>query len=278
MNYIASVIIPVKNRFDLLERAVSSIRRCNGAEFVEVIVIDDGSDVPLANNKNVDVVLRNESSLGAAVSRNQGLKVAKGNLIYLLDSDDYFVEKDFLNECEIAMGSSAVWYSDVKSQSYKSDFPSELNKFNFFESIFYRYPHICQTSSLYFEKSLNLRFDETLPKHQDWDFIYFQCLVNNIEVKSGAGTIYFDRSDQQSISRKFIPSRSLPWFSKIEKYLLENSSSLTIDDIHFYLFSNSNQHYSNFTFLKRMADLFLASNISVDKALRIFARRVLNNK
>jgi glycosyltransferase involved in cell wall biosynthesis len=81
-----SVIIPVHNRSDLLGPTLLSLDRQTLAnDRFEVIVVDDGSDPPLA----VGPVrtLRNDVACGAAAARNRGAEQATGRVLLFLDAE-----------------------------------------------------------------------------------------------------------------------------------------------------------------------------------------------
>jgi glycosyltransferase involved in cell wall biosynthesis len=239
----STVIIPAHGRQDLLDRAIKSILDCNGSELVQVIVIDDGSPIPIQNGmcRPQDHLLRNETPVGAAVSRNMGIDLAIGDVIYLLDSDDYIIERDFINGFSFIKNSNALVYSTIYSQNFSSCYPELISKNDFFYYIFFKFSHIAQTSSLAFSKKLGIRFDESLPKHQDWDLV-FTCLINEIPVIKGPGSIFFDRSDKGSLSRTYNGNKSIPWFDKLS-ILVSNDKAL-LKLIKFYIFSKFITHYS----------------------------------
>lgn len=88
-----SVIIPSHNRHQMLREAIESVSNQTYPE-CEVIVIDDGSMPPVdfadlrAIARREIVLLRSDSPLGQAVSREKGEKVATGEFIFHLDDDD----------------------------------------------------------------------------------------------------------------------------------------------------------------------------------------------
>lgn len=91
-----SVIIPVHNGANTISRALDSA--LSQAVELEVIVIDDCSNDHLEEvmegycwDPRVRL-LKNEKNLGAAASRNRGVKEARGNFVAFLDSDDYWAE------------------------------------------------------------------------------------------------------------------------------------------------------------------------------------------
>ncbi|MFC9766666.1 MULTISPECIES: mycofactocin biosynthesis glycosyltransferase MftF [Rhodococcus] len=82
-----TVVIPVKNNASGLHRVLASLRG------LEVVVVDDGSDVPivapvLQNGCGGHVtVLRHETAKGPAAARNTGLRYAATPFVAFLDSD-----------------------------------------------------------------------------------------------------------------------------------------------------------------------------------------------
>ena len=86
----ASIIIPTYNqRPDFLDAAISSAL----AQWVpvEVIVVDDGSTVPVTDPR-VDVI-RHESNRGIAAALNTGIAASHADWICWLSSDDLFTER-----------------------------------------------------------------------------------------------------------------------------------------------------------------------------------------
>lgn len=237
-DFLATVVIPVHNRDWQLERAIDSILKQNGADKVEIIVVDDASNVAVKpkNLRDWDQVIRLDLNVGAAVCRNVGIRHAKGRTVYLLDSDDYFLVRDFVRDSTV-VESGVVYFCDISSQGYKSEFPSEICAEDYFSRIFYYNKFLAQTSSLCFLNSGLYFFDESLPKHQDWDFIFFQVLLAGGAVKHIDGEIYFDRADQGSISRTSSSVRSRVWYSKIANSNLVHPSLLPY--IHYNLFCRS---------------------------------------
>ncbi len=93
MKPIVSVIIPCKDRPQHLLRALASVREQTILPD-EVIVVDDGSEPPLAldyGEEMIPVKLIRQSNRGPSAARNRGILEASGDWIALLDSDDTWV-------------------------------------------------------------------------------------------------------------------------------------------------------------------------------------------
>ena len=97
-----SIVVPCFNQGAMLREALASIEQVRNANVLEVIVVDDGSSegettTILSQLEEADycVVAQPNSGLGAA--RNAGIRLAKGEFILPLDSDNR-VRDAYLNE------------------------------------------------------------------------------------------------------------------------------------------------------------------------------------
>ena len=98
-----SIIIPVYNTAAYLPDALDSICK-QTLSSLQIIVVDDGStDNSLqilqdyaAHDQRIEVVT--QTNQGQGVARNHGMKYAKGEYVYFMDSDD-ILELDCLEAC-----------------------------------------------------------------------------------------------------------------------------------------------------------------------------------
>lgn len=92
-----SIIIPFFNCKKYTDELLDALNPQMRSD-VEVVVVDDGSDVPFASDYSWCRVLRKENG-GAATARNMGLDNSKGEYVQFIDADDlvpdYFVERLF---------------------------------------------------------------------------------------------------------------------------------------------------------------------------------------
>ena len=99
MTELVSIIIPIYKVEKYLQKCVDSILKQNYRN-LEIILVDDCSpdnsmaiakqvieESPKSNDLHF-VYLRHENNRGLSAARNTGIKAAKGDYIYLLDSDD----------------------------------------------------------------------------------------------------------------------------------------------------------------------------------------------
>jgi len=88
-----SVIIPVYNGADFIEKSYNSIINQSLKDF-EILYVDNNSIDNSLNNiqkiikKDIRVKLLKQPKQGAAAARNMGIKVAQGEYIYVFDVDD----------------------------------------------------------------------------------------------------------------------------------------------------------------------------------------------
>lgn len=81
-----SVVIPTRDRPELLARALASIPVGH-----EVVVVDDGSTVPVVVDDPRARVVRRETSGGAAAARNAGIVASSGDWVGFCDDDDVWL-------------------------------------------------------------------------------------------------------------------------------------------------------------------------------------------
>lgn len=110
-----SVIVPVYNSEEYLRRGLGSIM-AQSLKDIEIICVNDAStDCSLAVLQELQQqderikVISHEVNQGAAVSRNDGFRIAKGEYVIFLDSDDYFYE----NMLEVTWHKACVWDADM---------------------------------------------------------------------------------------------------------------------------------------------------------------------
>ncbi|HEY5974423.1 MAG TPA: mycofactocin biosynthesis glycosyltransferase MftF [Geobacteraceae bacterium] len=86
-----SIVIPVKDRADELQRCLDSLARLDfPAEQLEIIVVDDGSrdqSAAVARQCGAQVVPSGGTGRGPAAARNVGARAATGDILAFIDSD-----------------------------------------------------------------------------------------------------------------------------------------------------------------------------------------------
>jgi len=137
---LVSIIIPYFKKKNYIKKAIISVLRQTYQNFEVIIVFDDKdlSDVNLINNiKKLDkriFVIFNSKNIGAGLSRNKGIKYAKGDLIAFLDSDDIWrknkleLQIKFMkrNKADFSFTAYEIINSDI-FKKYKREAKSKLN-------------------------------------------------------------------------------------------------------------------------------------------------------
>jgi glycosyltransferase involved in cell wall biosynthesis len=92
-----SIVIPTYNEEKYLPRLLQSIRLQSFADY-EIIVADNNStDATVAIAKQYGAIITSGGLPGKG--RNEGAKIAQGNILLFLDADVILQEKDFLSDC-----------------------------------------------------------------------------------------------------------------------------------------------------------------------------------
>lgn len=107
-NQLVSVIIPVYNASKTIFNTLESVR-CQTFKDLEIIIVNDGSPDSSAEiveeyitlNPGLKIKYKKQSNQGVSKARNTGMKMAKGNFIALLDSDDEWLPNKLERQVQI---------------------------------------------------------------------------------------------------------------------------------------------------------------------------------
>ena len=98
---LVSIVVPVYNtKKEYLDKCILSLLR-QTYKRIEIIIIDDGSKRECANycdkfsEKYENIIVLHKENAGVSSARNCAIKIAKGEYISFVDSDDW-VDKDFI--------------------------------------------------------------------------------------------------------------------------------------------------------------------------------------
>ena len=96
-----SIIIPVYNVEKYLDKCILNVMNQTFTDF-EVILIDDGSTdtsgmkCDLISKTDSRIKVFHQKNSGSSVARNEGIRIANGEYIIFLDSDDFWINYDLL--------------------------------------------------------------------------------------------------------------------------------------------------------------------------------------
>ncbi|MBO9511374.1 glycosyltransferase family A protein [Erythrobacter sp. A6_0] len=174
-----SVIIPVKNRPNLLSKAVHScFSQTHKPD--EIIIVDDGSTdtteeiIALLKTESDSVrSLHNETSVGAAKARNQGAAAATGEYLAFLDSDDVWHPTKIARQLDLALThrESPLICSGV-TYVYANRPPKVVRAKSLITRSDLEYENRVVTSTAFVHAENFAKvggFDEFLPNCEDWD-------------------------------------------------------------------------------------------------------------
>jgi len=129
---VISVIIPVYNAEKSIEKSLISIKNQTWEGVFEIILVNDGSsdrsktiiENYQQNHQDQNIILINQENRGVSKARNAAMKIAQGDYIALLDSDDEWLpektekQMKFLENQNIDFISS-LWNNENITFPYK---------------------------------------------------------------------------------------------------------------------------------------------------------------
>ncbi|EUJ40094.1 glycosyltransferase [Listeria weihenstephanensis FSL R9-0317] len=213
MSPLVSVVIPTRNRVEMLERAIDSVLRQTYSN-IEICVVIDGPDTVSKqltrkySQNDAPIRVLETAGVGGSAARNMGVQVARGSWIAFLDDDDEFlptkIEKQlqllaFDSEKRHLAFTSVSTYEPGKPQN-EFDLPHVHWKdagVSVGEYLFCRKGRktmgFIQTSTLLIPRKLMLEipFTDGLQKHQDWDLLLrMEAVGVLIKQVESAETVY----------------------------------------------------------------------------------------
>ena len=142
MNDLVSIIVPIYNAENTLEKCVDSLLS-QSYENIEVLLINDGSNdnsyliCKEYSKKDGRVRVFSDINHGVSYARNQGLIHAKGEYITFVDSDDY-VKKDLVESLfeRMSISNADLIVSDFNNKNEIKDFCVNIAKENIKQIMF----------------------------------------------------------------------------------------------------------------------------------------------
>ena len=202
-----SVIIPVYNVEDYIEQCIESVINQTLKE-IEIIIVNDGTkdnsikkiEKYLSDSR---VILINKENGGASSARNAGLKIAKGEYISFIDSDDFIepvmLEELYLNaqEADIIF-SDAIIFNEKKKEKRKLEYRYWKN-INYGEGkVFWGKVPIVPWGKIYKKDFLdfnNIKFEEGIINE---DILFtFKIMLCAKEVRHVKKIHYYYREDRE---------------------------------------------------------------------------------
>lgn len=187
-NKLISIIVPIYNVKKYLEKCIDSILN-QTYKNLEIILIDDGStdeSSEICDNysqKDNRIIVIHKKNAGVSSARNEGLKIATGDYIGFVDSDD-FLEKDmYLNMIDrIAIDNTKMSICNayienengVQVKNFKSDSPNIIDSHELINRIMkdyvfqgYMWNKLYARDLIYNDKNGYLKFDTNISNLED---------------------------------------------------------------------------------------------------------------
>lgn len=180
MKPLISIIIPVYGVEKYLERCVDSVLNQTYSN-IEVLLVDDGSldncpkicDNYAEIDSRIKVIHKENGGLSSA--RNCGLKIANGDYIGFVDSDDY-IEPEMFEKLMFVLlkTNSDISICGVKDEyeDVKPGIPSDVN-------------YVTKQTVINGSQALQYVLKDTVIVSHAWDKLYKAELWNNIEFPEG---------------------------------------------------------------------------------------------
>ncbi|WP_270424946.1 glycosyltransferase family 2 protein [Anaerostipes hadrus] len=216
MNDLISIVVPVYNVENYLDRCVKSII-AQVYTNIEIILVDDGSSDNSGKicekwkEKDKRIIVIHKKNGGLSSARNAGIEIAKGKYIAFVDSDDYISKNMYSelyrvlkqNNSDIAIcGRKYVWdngkrycryHYDKRIENYSSkEAIREMNSFRKFDMA--AWDKLYRTSL--FE---NIRFPEG--KLSEDYYIMYKLFLKSKKVVYYAYPLYYYYQRQNSITK-----------------------------------------------------------------------------
>jgi glycosyltransferase involved in cell wall biosynthesis len=165
-----SVLIPTRNRSELLQKAVASVLAQSFTDF-ELIIVNDGSQ-PLPHFSDSRIRTLNSSEAGAVPARNMAAAAARGIVLGWLDDDDQWSDRDFLRDAVTAIDEGADFVFGDGRFVFSDGSPSQDYSRNA-DAKSLEHDNTILVSAIVYRANLHTKleqFDDSLPFYWDWDW------------------------------------------------------------------------------------------------------------
>ncbi len=213
MKQLVSIIIPIYNVEKYLEQCIKSLINQTYRN-LEIILINDGSTDKSTKicekykNQDNRIVFINKKNGGAASAKNEGLKIAKGDYITFVDSDD-FIEPDMI---EYMVNTIKKYNSDIiqcsftnlykNTEKFKQDkiIEQKITSKDFLELFLTKWD-----SSLFWNKLFKREVIENVFFKEgrciDDEFFTYKCVINSKSIVTSNKIVYNYRMRKSGVMK-----------------------------------------------------------------------------
>lgn len=287
-----SVIIPLYNKENYVEKAINSILNQTYNNF-EIIIIDDCStdlsyEIAKKNVSEKIRLIKHDKNKGLSASRNTGIVNSKAEYITFLDADDVW-KPTYLEEIKSLIDS----FPEAKlfATNYEEVYPNEVvilpkNNANTIESsqiiedffkISLGQPLYC-ACSLCVEKSvfdIVGNYNESITYSEDIDFNIRANLSFKLAYSKKALVSYMIFSENQ-ITNNSLNKKVIPNFNAYEIFVKQNKSIKKYLDFNRYVFAKKYKiEKNNFLFKKLKSEIDLKNLSWKQNLLLVFPRFIV---
>lgn len=185
-----SIITPTFNSEQFLSENLKSVRMQNYKIFEHIFIDNKSTDKTLdilkkyKKSVSYNVIINSSKDRGIYHAFNKGLKNIKGDLVTILNSDDYFSNKFVLKKIckKFQIKKINFLYSNIKivSRFKKTKVIRFWRSKRLFNFDFYKVPHPSFFIKKKFIKKYNLKFDTSYKISADLDFI-INCFNKSLD-------------------------------------------------------------------------------------------------
>ena len=176
-NTLISIVVPIYNTAKYLDKCVGTLVSQSYAD-IEIILVDDGSpdespamcDKWAIRDKRIKVIHKTNGGLSDA--RNCGLRIARGDYIIFIDSDDW-VDTDMM---KVLISTAIKYEADIVN----CQFVEEKNR-NTNTKLQPRYPLMAATAS----EGIFLLIKDTIVTNHVWRNLFKKEVLHDIEFPKG---------------------------------------------------------------------------------------------
>lgn len=289
-----SIIVPVYNTKTYLERCVKSILNQNYDGF-ELILVDDGSsdgsadicDEYAKSDKRVRVIHKKNGGVSSA--RNCGLKMATGDYVWFVDSDDYIQQDALLILHEVVMRDKKdlyVFNTHKENETFEGDLDTFFQRYYFTYVLKYAPWNKLYKRSVLNQYQLQYDEEETIGEDLLFNINYYSHMEKEIQFINKQLYFYDNRpGSAMNAKSKYRIVQQMRLFDKARKVLVGQVKNETVSMLFLlHLISGINQSSNGgltskefahiLDFSKYRADMDIGMEVKKDFYLNERASRI----
>jgi len=261
-----SIIIPIYNKEQYVERCLKSVIKSCDIEKTQIILIDDGStdmsgeiaDRFCENYDNIEVY--HTTNNGVSTARNIGIDKAVGEYIAFVDADDETIEDSFQKAveqfdatteiyiCGAVFGSGNITKCDLISQEIKQN---EKELFDYFltgggknksniQNVARKYMWGCKEKfyKRTFLQNHSIRFSPVLSRNEDVLFS-LECYYYATKIRILSLNVYINYIDPHGLTSTMNIEKNFLNFVIFYDLFNERFSNITAEDLSLFYFQHT---------------------------------------